>query len=124
MTILLNESIQAIGYMVGRMQDILIGVNGPVDGRYKVTYRFRYYDAPDISDPNAPDTKNWYGGECETLEKAMEVFHEMLDMLEARGYSDDTSQNYRIVRGGHTAMWVLEQLRSQPAVHITEERPK
>ena len=129
MSIQFDETIRALYYVAGREQDWMGAINQQADGSVELTYRFRYYDPedPDNDSWSGKDRKKWYEVKGKpgqpTLEKALETMQEIMDELQAKGYTPKGGPACKLIRGSMTVEQMFDEFSKLPFVHTKKEQP-
>lgn len=118
----LDESIRALYYIAGPMQDYMAGVNERDDGSCEVRLRFRYYDPrdPDNDAYSDKDAKSWHGYMAPNLSAALDAMQLVYDQLLAHGYAKDGRLACKLVRGKMSLEEFRDVFMAQPFVHARE----
>ena len=81
-------------------------------GRFKMTYRFRYYrDTKVFSD--SKDVKNWYSGEGDDFGHAVRAMREIVRLLKRTG----GGESFENLRGDSSVDEFMARWDAQPFVH-------
>jgi hypothetical protein len=91
--------------------DWMACLNALENGRFHLTYRFRYYHDKDVWD--SKDKKNWYSGETDDLEKGIAVVRLVAESVKENGLGEVTE----LLRGNLTARDFMRLLMAQPFAH-------
>lgn len=96
-------------------QDFLLTITDLCDGKFDITYRFRYYNGPDAWD-NA-DVKHWYTMIApDTREGVIGVVKAMVSALAAKAKTEIV---YEIINNGDFDNF-MERFMAAPFVHTRE----
>jgi len=119
MTIKLDESILGIWFLSLDNSDLLFSLNDEED-KYKVQYRFRYYE--DDKTHDSDDRKSWYEGviykKDMTLAEAIEATEKTFTTFSRLTANEPTS----LIKGDMTYEEFMEEFKKLPFVH-TESHP-
>jgi hypothetical protein len=115
----LDESIRAVYYIAGPLQDYLAGINEVDDGKCEVYFRFRYYDLrdPDNDAYSDRDRKSWHAFAASNLDEALSVCQRVYDELLAHGYAKGGRPTCKLVRGKMSLEEFSRVFMRQPFVH-------
>jgi hypothetical protein len=106
-----TDALQALWFVEIPGGDWLCGLYSRRDGRFDMTYRFRWYRGPAVWDSN--DVKNWFEATGDDYSQCLHGIREMIKGMRSAG----AGESWELLRGTKTTREFIEELRKTPFAH-------
>jgi hypothetical protein len=115
----ITERTQAIWYVQGKQMDWLACIeSAEEEGRFKLTYRFRYY--VDKKAWDSEDRKSWYEMTAADMAKGIETVRMLAEVIKMRAKAEGAGEMWELLRGTGSMKSFMAQFAALPFAHMKQ----